>query len=283
MVDLFTNREDGVQRIASRLAQALPGVRLFAGDAGWCSATDAGAQWRAVASANWLAIARHVARAFGGEAALLLIDIGSTTTDLIAIAHGRVLGASRTDADRLAAGELVYQGVVRTPLCALGPRIAWRGRALNVMNEFFATTADVYRTTGELDPAHDQQPSADQQAKDAPATHARLARMIGLDARDASDDEWRAFAQAWRDAQCTELSAQVARVLQAHGLAGRPLVAVAAGCGAFLAPSIVPAGTRLVDYGRDVARAADPALAAWARVAAPAVAVGALAVLEDAA
>ena len=33
-----------------------------------------------------------------------------------------------------------------------------RGRTLNVMNEFFATTADVYRLTGELDPAHDQQP-----------------------------------------------------------------------------------------------------------------------------
>ena len=60
-----------------------------------------------------------------------------------------VVGSSRSDADRLASGELVYHGAVRTPLCALGPRVAWRGAELNVMNEFFATAADVYRLTGE--------------------------------------------------------------------------------------------------------------------------------------
>ena len=38
------------------------------------------------------------------------------------------------------------------------------------MNEFFATTADVYRLTGELDPAHDQHPSADNAPKDLAAT-----------------------------------------------------------------------------------------------------------------
>ena len=60
-----------------------------------------------------------------------------------------------TDAARLATGELVYHGVVRTPLCALAARVPFRGSAVSVMNEFFATTADVYRLTGELDPAHD--------------------------------------------------------------------------------------------------------------------------------
>ena len=50
------------------------------------------------------------------------------------------------------------------------------------MNEWFATTADVYRLLGELDPAHDQQPAADNGDKDLPATRRRLARMIGRDA-----------------------------------------------------------------------------------------------------
>ena len=99
----------------------------------------------------------------------------------------------RSDAQRLASGELVYQGVVRTPLCVLAARIGWRGEQLNVMNEFFATTADVYRLTGELNPAHDQQPSADHASKDVSATCARLARMIGLDTRDASAEQWLAF------------------------------------------------------------------------------------------
>jgi (4-(4-[2-(gamma-L-glutamylamino)ethyl]phenoxymethyl)furan-2-yl)methanamine synthase len=276
MVDLFAQREDGVRRIAAVLDTALPAPTFFAGDAGWCSAAQAGEHWPQIASANWLATARHTAQVIERG---VLLDIGSTTTDVIAFVggrEGRVLATSRTDAQRLASGELVYHGVVRTPLCALAPRIAWRGEQLNVMNEFFATTADVYRITGELDPAHDQQPSADQQPKDKRATHARLARMIGLDARDGNADEWRAFAQAWRDAQCAELRGQLARVVEAHALSP-PLTVVAAGCGAFLVPSLVDSRTRSLDYGRDVARVADPALAAWARVAAPAVAVGALA------
>ena len=66
------------------------------------------------------------------------------------------------------------------------------------MNEFFATTADVYRATGELDAAHDQAASADNAPKDAQATRQRLARMIGLDARDGTADEWLAFAREWR-------------------------------------------------------------------------------------
>lgn len=277
MVDLFADREDGVRQIATVLAERLHAPHCFAGDQGFVDGLAAGAHWRAIASANWLATARHVALALA-PAAGLLVDIGSTTTDLIAFRGGRVLGTSRTDADRLASGELLYHGVVRTPLCALGPRIAWQGRELNVMNEFFATTADVYRLTGELDPAHDQQPSADGQAKDAAHTAARLARMVGLDARDGSAGDWQAFARAWRERQLGELRANVARVAAAHGL-GSDTVAVAAGCGGFLVDALVPATWARRDYGRDIAAAGGP-LAAWAAVSAPAVATASLFVRE---
>lgn len=277
MVDLFAHREHGVQRIASLLAGALHAPRFFAGDEGWCSAEAVQRHWAQIASANWLAAARHAARALP-DAAGVLVDIGSTTTDLIAFDRGRVPTTSRSDVQRLASGELVYQGVVRTPLCAVTRRIAWRGERLNVMNEFFATTADVYRLTGELAVAHDQQPSADGAPKDLPHTRSRLARMIGLDARDADAGEWLAFARAWRAQQLGELRAQLDRVL-----AARPrdaaLRLVGAGCGAFLVRELLPAGARALDFGRDVARIAADApagTAGWASVCAPSVAVAAL-------
>ncbi len=273
MVDHFEHREDGVQRIAALAAARLPAPRFFAGDDGWCTAAEAGAHWSAIASANWLATARHVALA-RPDAEGLLVDIGSTTTDLIAFRHGRVLVTARRDVDRLAAGELVYQGVVRTPLCALGPRIAWRGIAHNVMNEFFATSADVYRLTGELDPAHDQHPAADGGPKTAAGSRARLARMIGLDARDGRDEDWAAFARAWRLAQVAQLRGQLQRVAAAHGL-GAGALGVAAGCGAFLVPELLPPRWQRVDHGRELVGAEGDA-AAWAAVAAPAVAVAAL-------
>ncbi len=300
MVDFFADREDGVLRIARHLAQSLPlrdeaSLRFFAGDAGWCGWPDVAERWPLIASANWLATARHAALEFGEG---VLIDIGSTTTDLIAFKAGRVASGSRTDADRLATGELVYQGVVRTPLCALAPRIEWRGRPLNVMNEFFATVADVYRLTGELDAAHDLYPAADNAAKDALATRRRLARMIGLDERDGHPDDWLAFARSWRAHQVAELGGQLRRVMAAHRLADNAMV-VSAGCGDFLVADVVahaladdeplPAAghhaappAQLRRYGRDVARVSADALgdraavAAWAQVCAPSVAVAAL-------
>ncbi|MFZ2651958.1 MAG: hydantoinase/oxoprolinase family protein [Burkholderiaceae bacterium] len=284
MVDAFVHREDGVQRIAQTLQRAVPAPHFFAGDAGWFDAHQAAANWQHIASANWLATARHAACLLE-PAQGVLVDIGSTTTDLIAFDRGRVLTASRSDALRLERSELVYQGVVRTPLCALTQRIAWRqgGRdcELNVMNEFFATTADVYRLTGELDAAHDQHPSADGAAKDLAGSRVRLARMIGLDARDASDSEWQRFAQTWRGAQLAALRSQLARVVAEHALhsANASAVLVSAGCGAFLVPELVPALWRHATYAPGLCRIAPQApqgTAAWAQVCAPSVAVAAL-------
>ncbi len=276
MVDLFADREEGVQRIAAVIAQTFAArtLHFFAGDAGWCTPGEVTGQWRHVASANWLATALHCAMQVA-EGDALLVDIGSTTTDVIALRRGRVLTAARTDADRLASGELLYHGVVRTPLCALAQRIAWRGREHNVMNEFFASTADVYRATGELDAAHDQAASADNAAKAWPCTQQRLARMIGLDARDGTADDWLAFAREWKRHQVCALRGQLARVKQLHGLHGdTPLIS--AGCGDFLAREL---GANVQHYASDVARVsaqAMPHAARWVQVCAPSVAVAAL-------
>jgi (4-(4-[2-(gamma-L-glutamylamino)ethyl]phenoxymethyl)furan-2-yl)methanamine synthase len=302
MADLFEDREDGVRRIAGVLQRSLTAgaaraaaggiagsIHFYAGDAGWCDGADAAAaRWQAVASANWLATAGHAALRFGDG---VLIDIGSTTTDLIAFGQGRVLTTSRTDAQRLASGELVYHGVVRTPLCAFAPRIAWRGVTHNVMNELFATAADVYRLTGELDAAHDVHPSADSAAKDLPATRRRLARMIGLDARDGGPAEWLAFAAAWRAAQVAELGGQLRRVMALHHV-GPATTVVTAGCGDFLVRDVLAhaladdseaaLAATLARYGHDVARVATHAsggretVQAWAQVCAPCVAVATL-------
>ncbi len=293
MVDLFTDRRDGVLRIAAVLLEHIAPrqpVQFFAGDAGWCDAAGLANHWAAVASANWLATAGHAAlvvqTAAHGDG--VLVDIGSSTTDLIAFGHGAVATSSRSDADRLATGELVYHGVVRTPLCAVAPRIGWRGRQLNVMNEFFATTADVYRLTGQLDPAHDQHPPADNAAKDAVSTRRRLARMIGLDEHEGTPAEWQTVAEAWRAAQVGVIAGQLQQVIALHALAD-DLVIVSAGCGDFLVAAVLAevfgagfekqAAARCVRYADAVAHVASKAptgTGEWAQVGAPCVAVAAL-------
>ena len=279
MVDLFEDRAHGVDAIARTLAARLRGpLRFYAGDAGWLDAGACGDGWRHVASANWLATAQCVASRLANA---VLIDVGSTTTDIVPVAHARVAARGQSDAARLATGELVYHGVVRTPLCGLAHRIAFDGVESNVMNEWFATTADVYRLTGELDPACDLYPAADNGPKTAAASRMRIARMIGRDAHEADAHAWHAFAQRWRALQLDALAANLASVAAAHAaLARAPLVG--AGCGRFLVAALARAeGRDYVDFG-DLAGV--PAHhAAWTATCAPGVAVALLAVRDAAA
>ena len=287
MVDLFPDREAGVRGIAAALAARLPArpgaLHFFAGDAGWCAAADVARHWEHIASANWLATARHAALVFPQG---VLVDIGSTTTDLIAFGNERVLTTSRTDAERLVSGELAYHGVVRPPVGAVAHPRPRGGPPPQRLEEILTHPADVYRLCGELDPAHDLYPSADNAAKTLPATRQRLARMVGLDERDASAEEWLELAQAWRTAQVEAIGSQLRRVLAAHALSSREAVIVSAGCGAFLVPELAAVAAtgasaphRFAAYGNDVANVAPHAAAGtatWAQVCAPSVAVAAL-------
>ncbi|WP_157270265.1 hydantoinase/oxoprolinase family protein [Azohydromonas aeria] len=277
MADLFASRAEGVACIAERLAQQPgAGVGFWAGEDGFIESDDVSARWEDVASANWLATATLAARSVGHG---LLVDIGSTTCDLIPLLGRRPAARGRSDAQRLVHGELVYQGVVRTPLCALARRIDFEGVPHNVMNEFFATTADVYRLLGELDPAHDQHPAADHGPKDALSTRRRLARMVGRDADEGGEEAWADFARAWRAEQLLEIGRNLDKVLREAGL---PLDAplVSAGCGCFLVEKLAALRGRPCEHfaARAVRLdgASDAGLVRQAQVCAPAVAVGLL-------
>ena len=272
MADLFEHREAGVAAIIAEASAAL-GERtsFYAGDTAFLAASDASLQWRRVASVNWLATATVVARS---RRDALLLDVGSTTTDIVPIVAGRVVAEGRDDASRLATAELVYVGVVRTPLCSLAQSIAFDSWKCNVMNEFFATTADVFRLTGELRAEHDQAPTADDGAKDVPATMRRLARMIGRDARETTAAHWLAFARTWRSVVIGEICTSVARVVDAAAMLPDAVI-VGAGCGSFIAAEVAKRGRRRFVHFDDLAPV-DAACSEWARTCAPAVAVALL-------
>jgi len=120
LADLFQNRKKGVMQIAETLESALMGQCQYyhcAANAGFVSQAQLTEYWSAIASANWHASAQLIADEVETG---LLIDIGSTTTDIIALDGGQVMHQGSTDAARMRSGELVYTGVVRTPLMALG-------------------------------------------------------------------------------------------------------------------------------------------------------------------
>ena len=101
------------------------------------------------------------------------------------------------DHDRLVAGELVYMGLTRTPVAAVADRVPFRGRWSTMMNEYFATMADVWRVLDVLPPdGSTSMPPPTAGRKDRVASMARLARMVGLDAGGGDEHDWLVLA-AW--------------------------------------------------------------------------------------
>ncbi len=145
------------------------------------------------AASNWLALATWAARLVP-EGAGLLIDIGSTTTDLIPLQDGRPVPRGRTDTERLRTGELVYAGMRRTPVCALATHLVHLGQPTGVCAELFATTQDVYLVLDALqDDAHDLD-TADGRPATREFARDRLARMVGADRDGFSMEDARELA-----------------------------------------------------------------------------------------
>lgn len=266
LADIFASRAEGVAAITAELAAAFGADRLaiWAGARGFVPPNQVQAHVAEIASANWHATASLAARTAPDA---LLVDIGSTTTDLVPIARGRVAACGVSDAERLACGELVYTGITRTFVMALAERVPFAGTWTPLACEYFASAADVYRVLGELPDDADLLPAADGRAKTMTASIARLARMVGRDAADHPPAAWRALAAFLAEAQLRRIVDAAAQVLSRGAVAEDALVL---GCGA----GCHLAGRLAARLGRPYRPLFEDATAA---ICAPAVAIAALA------
>ncbi len=270
LADVFASRAEGVASLAAMLSRLLSPLVLYAGRAGFIDPQAAAAHAIDVASANWHASAalagRHVPEA-------LFVDMGSTTTDLVPIRGGRVNAAGYTDAQRLACGELVYTGLARGFVMALAARAPFAGCWTPLACEHFATTADIYRLLGELPDGADLLPAADGRDKSAAASRARLARMVGCDAADASDAAWHDLAAYFAEAQLRQL-VDAAMLLVSREAVAADATLVAAGVGRHVIARLAQRlGRGCVDFAELLGEDAPPRLSDCA----PAIAVALLA------
>jgi len=133
-------------------------------------------------------------------------------------------------AQRLAAGELVYTGLVRGFVMATADRAPVAGAWTALVNENFATMADVHRILGTLPTGVDLMPTADGRDKSVSASRARLARMVGSDAVDADDKAWDLVARWFAEAQRRAI-ADAAMLVMSRCIAASAGPVIAAGIG----------------------------------------------------
>jgi probable H4MPT-linked C1 transfer pathway protein len=227
---MFRTKRDGVAFVLNAMQAAFPAsdIGVFTVDGRFLSPADARADPLAVAAANWSATAHLVALAHPDA---VLVDIGTTTTDIIPIAAGRVVARGRTDPERLASGELVYTGALRTPAEAIASEIPLHGEALGVSAEGFAIAGDVHLWRGDLAPADYTVPAPDGRPATKEFAGERLARVVCADREMLEDDAVEAIAEALAGAQAARIASAIRRVVGHHPSLR---TAVVTGLGGFL-------------------------------------------------
>jgi (4-(4-[2-(gamma-L-glutamylamino)ethyl]phenoxymethyl)furan-2-yl)methanamine synthase len=267
LTEIFPSRRAGVEALVAYLNARLPGeVSYYCGLKGFGDSKKAAAYPELVGSVNFLATTQVIGRLKAGA---LLIDIGSTTTDIIVCDRPQGL----TDAERLQTGELVYTGLTRTPVPSVATSAPLAGQWQTLARDAFATMADVRRVLGDVPDGFDDHVTADGRGKFLEESLARLARGFGRDAELRHLTTWRASAAYLREQQLRSIHDGALLVLSRPGTDVTSVVT--AGIGKSEAAEIarrlaLPA----ITFGDLVG--AEPSCRPWATRCAPAVAVALL-------
>ena len=233
LADCFETKAEGVRQILDAVQAAASGrtIRVYQVDGQLVGIEEARKAPLLAAASNWHALAAFANR-YASAWPALLIDLGSTTADVIPLDPSGPVAAGLNDPERLASSELAYTGVERTPLCALVRSLPWQGCDCPVAAELFATTADAYLMLGELPEEPENCDTADGRPRTWPHALARLARMVCADADSFTPEDARQAAFIVREAQLELLQAAVEKVVTRLGAPPRTIIT--SGHGEFL-------------------------------------------------
>jgi len=215
LADCFGSKSEGVRFILSSVAEAFdqcPTLVYTTGEPSFVDLATAQQRPMEVAAANWHALGQFATRYFGKRNGLLL-DIGSTTTDVIPIVNGSVATNSRSDTDRLLAGELIYLGVERTPICGVTDTVTLRGQECPVANEWFASMLDVYLVLGLIDEQPEYRLTCDGRPATREFAKTRLARMVCADADELTWTEVNVMARQLNQICLRKIAGRIEKVV----------------------------------------------------------------------
>ena len=178
--DAYQTKREGVTHILDSIVEVFPETSVWVVDANanLLTLSEAREEPLRVAAANWAATAwmvgRHIRDCF-------LIDVGSTTTDIIPIVDGKPKTVGKTDTERLISGELVYTGALRTTIPAIVSHIPVWEKKCRVSSEKFSLSADVHLILNHISEEEYSCETADGRSKTVEHSLARLARVICAD------------------------------------------------------------------------------------------------------
>jgi probable H4MPT-linked C1 transfer pathway protein len=208
LADCFGSKMEGIRFIAGSVQEVFPGAVFYGTDAAFHREPHP-----CLAAANWLASSDLLRARYPGA---VLLDIGSTTTDIIPFPEfHRLLGL--TDLDRLQRGYLLYTGLLRTPLATQIRTVTLKGIETPACAEHFAISADAHLVLGHITPRIYACDTPDGGGKNVGAALRRLARVVCADIDEIGPDGALEIARQFWEAQRDGIRAAADRVLRECG------------------------------------------------------------------
>jgi len=188
LVDAYRSKREGVEDILNSVERAFPDkdIYVFDVDGNFLEIDVAKKRYIKVSASNWTATAYFVIKDICDNC--ILVDMGSTTTDIIPIKDGEIL-AEETDLKRLMNNQLVYVGALRTPLSFLTNTVVFRGFKTNVSSEYFSITGDVNLILNKINPEDYTCDTPDGVPVDRKSCMRRVARVLCSDLEEINEEE----------------------------------------------------------------------------------------------
>ncbi|HOJ97028.1 MAG TPA: hydantoinase/oxoprolinase family protein [Methanospirillum sp.] len=179
LADCFASKQEGIEFICAAVRDIFPDA-IFYG-------TDGQFHTRPVsnlAAANWLVMADVLRHQYPTS---LLVDMGSTTTDVIPLNAWETL-KGQTDFTRLKNSLLLYYGLLRTPVSSLVRSVDLDGTAVRVSTEYFACSGDAHTLLGLITPKQYTTAAPDGCSPSRDHCMRRMARMVCADVEEIGED-----------------------------------------------------------------------------------------------
>jgi probable H4MPT-linked C1 transfer pathway protein len=193
LVDAYETKKEGVDDILNSVENAFNcPIYVLDADGNFLNPKEARENYLKVSAANWTATTKFISEYIDDNC--ILVDMGSTTTDIIPIKDGKIL-ANKTDLDRLMNNELIYVGTLRTPLSFLANKVNFRGKLTHISSEYFAITGDINVILGKIKEEDYTCETPDGKGVDKESCLTRIARVLCGDREMISDDELTTIAE----------------------------------------------------------------------------------------
>lgn len=187
LADVFESKEEGVKEIINTVENIFPDSTIYylnlKGEL--ITKDEALSSVKQLYASNWVSSGLLIGKEHPNS---ILIDVGSTTTDIIPIKKGKPKPIGETDFERLKTSELIYTGTLRTPLPYLKSKIKLQKNEIGIAAEYFAITADVYRVLDLIDKKDYTCETPDGRGKTKKECMARIARIFASDLEEIREE-----------------------------------------------------------------------------------------------